>query len=148
MHKEDWTLLVIAAADGNKVSPVQLQKALFLLSKTLNSKQRRTASKFFYRFKAYDYGPFCSEVYSDAETLAQAGLISITYQGFSFRHYSATDKGLQLALELRKKLEPAVSTYVDELILWVCSLSFAELVQAIYKMYPDMKANSIFQELT
>jgi uncharacterized phage-associated protein len=144
VQKRDWTLLVIGAAGGKKVSPVQLQKALFLVSKTLKPKQRQTST--FYRFKAYDYGPFCSEVYSDAEALKEAGLVSITCQEFSFRHYAATDDGQKKAQELRGELDPEVAAYLDDLVLWVRSLSFVQLVQAIYKMYPAMKANSIFQE--
>lgn len=144
MQKEDWTLLVVAAAGGKKLSPVQLQKSLFLVSKTLKAKQRKASP--FYRFRAYDYGPFCSQVYSDAEALAAAGLLSITCEEFSYRHYAATDEGLKKAHELRGELDPGVTAYLDNLVSWVRSLSFAQLVQEIYKMYPDMKANSIFQE--
>ena len=144
MLKRDWTLLVIAAAKGEKVSPVQLQKALFLLSDKLSNEQRQTKS--FYKFEPYDYGPFCADVYSDAEALAASDLVCIACENFSFRQYSVTPKGEAGAAKLRKELDGPVRIYLDAIVEWVRSQPFAELVQAIYKMYPAMKANSIFQE--
>ena len=144
MTKREWTLLVIAAARGEKVSPVQLQKALFLLSDKLSNKQRQTRS--FYKFEPYDYGPFCSEVYADAEALAASGLVNIVCENFSFRQYSLTPKGEAEVRKLRKELDGPVRTYLDVVVDWVRSLPFAGLVQKIYEMYPAMKVNSVFRE--
>lgn len=35
--------------------------------------------------------------------------------------------------------------FLHKAATWVLSLTFQELVAAIYKRYPDMKANSIFR---
>jgi hypothetical protein len=35
--------------------------------------------------------------------------------------------------------------YIDRESIFVRSLSFPELVAAIYKAYPEMRANSVFQ---
>ena len=73
MNRSDWALLAIASADGSSVSPVQLQKALFLLGEDLP----KTKTQSFYEFEPYHYGPFDQAVYSDAEKLSREGLVSI-----------------------------------------------------------------------
>jgi uncharacterized protein YwgA len=75
MTPKDWTLLVIAAADPKPLQPVQLQKSLFLLGRNLSPEQLQV--KEFYDFQPYDYGPFCSDIYSNAEKLSDEGLIRI-----------------------------------------------------------------------
>ncbi|MEO6022952.1 MAG: hypothetical protein ABIP64_07525, partial [Burkholderiales bacterium] len=73
MEARDWTLLVLAKA--GELQPVQLQKSLFLLGRNLNEHQLATGN--FYNFEAYDYGPFSSGIYADAEMLEQGKLIII-----------------------------------------------------------------------
>src|SRR5947209_2707195 len=70
MNRKDWTLLAICSANGNGLSPVQLQKALFLLSREMPN-----AVGNFYHFTAYHYGPFDRAVYDDAERLAADGMV-------------------------------------------------------------------------
>ena len=64
--RSDWTLLAICAGGFRGLSPVQLQKTLFLLGKQLP--EAVTAD--FYDFQAYHYGPFDRTVYVDAERLS------------------------------------------------------------------------------
>ena len=66
MTPKDWTLLVLASA-GGPLSPVQLQKTLFLIDRNLSRAQRGVTR--FYNFRAYDYGPFDSAIYTDAVIL-------------------------------------------------------------------------------
>ena len=73
MTPEDWTLLAIAAAQSKPLQPVHLQESLFLLSENLTRSQLQVDQ--FYTFRAYDYGPFCSDVYVDAEALCGEGLV-------------------------------------------------------------------------
>ena len=141
---KDWTLLVIAAAKDHSLSPVQLQKALFLIARNLTDAQRCTTS--FYDFRPYDYGPFSAEVYRDAERLRAEGLVIIDpSSGFAYRDYAATAAGIERASLLRSQLDPSVCEYLDSMVAWVRSLSFNALVQAIYRDYPEMRANSVFR---
>jgi hypothetical protein len=142
--RKDWALLVIAAAAGQPVSPVQLQKALFLISMNLSPEQRQTAA--FYNFAAYDYGPFDSMVYLDAEALERDGLVRIETTVSRYREYTATPAGLARAATLKTQLDPAVAAYLEQTASWVRSLSFNDLLRAIYTAYPAMKVNSVFQE--
>ena len=145
MTPRDWTLLVTGSAKGRALQPVHLQKALFLIGALLSDGQRKT--KGFYRFEPYDYGPFCREVYTDAEALSSEGLVEIERRSnSSYREYSAAEAGRERAGELKKELSPEVIEYVAKLVEWVASLSFNQLVSWVYKNFPEMKVNSVFQE--
>lgn len=145
MDRKDWALLVVAAADGGPISPVQLQKALFLITQNLQPAQRKTSSGF-YKFTPYDYGPFDGAAYRDAEALERDGLVEITAPPHQHREYCATQAGLDRAEQLRRDLSPNVVEYLDKVVAWVRSLSFTDLVRAIYRVYPEMRANSVFRD--
>jgi hypothetical protein len=61
------------------------------------------------------------------------------------RVYRLTASGLQAAAESRAKLNPALVAYLTAVVKWVSSLSFPDLVRAIYKKYPEYKENSVFR---
>jgi hypothetical protein len=139
MERRDWTLLVIAAAGGEALSPVQLQKAVFIIGQEL------AVGKNFYKFRAYDYGPFDAMVYSDAEELGKSDLITITFSERGYRLYSVTPKGLIAARKLLKTLPGYASDYVTRIVTWVRSTSFEDLIKAVYKKYPKYAVNSVFK---
>lgn len=143
MTRKDWTLLVVAAAGGKAVSPVQLQKTLFLLSRNLSPEDLGVDR--LYDFEPYDYGPFDGAIYQDAERLEEEGYVAIDQAGSRFRSYRATPEGLDRADRLRAKLNPKAVAYLDRIITWVASLSFNQLLEAVYKAYPEMAKNSVFR---
>ena len=143
MTRRDWTLLVIATAKS-PVSPVQLQKALFLLGENLTRDQIGTGS--FFHFTPYDYGPFDSDVYAEAEQLERERLVQIETPAFSYRQYLATDDGRARAEDLKRQLSTDAAVYLEQVVTWVRSRSFNDLVRAIYQAYPHMKANSVFRD--
>lgn len=143
MIPKDWTLLVIAAAGGKSVSPVQLQKTLFLLSRNLSAKDLQVDR--LYSFEPYDYGPFDYAVYHDAEKLEAEEQVTIDQAGSRFRSYRATSTGLEQASRLRAKLSPITTGYLDKIVGWVSNLTFNQLIEAIYKAYPEMAKNSVFR---
>jgi uncharacterized protein YwgA len=142
MRNREWALLVIAAAEGRALSPVHLQKALFLLSKNLTAAQLQRES--LYDFRPYDYGPFDSAVYRDAESLEGDGFITISPEGRN-RTYSISAQGLTEAGRLRSSLDAKAIGYLDHVVNWVLSQSFGDLVRAIYKSYPEMREKSVFR---
>lgn len=73
MTRQDWTLLAIGLANGQGLSAVQLQKVLFLLERGVP----KEISKPFYKFVPYNYGPFDSLVYHDADRLVLKNLVNI-----------------------------------------------------------------------
>ena len=144
MNRLDWLLLVLAAANGKALSPIQLQKTLFLLKQTLPV---CLTEEHFYQFAPYDYGPFASPIYQDAESLEKEGLITIVPSNFGrWREYSITPSGLRRANVAESKLSDDVCAYVKSLVGWVQTLSFSQLVNYVYERYPSYKVNSVFQD--
>jgi hypothetical protein len=128
----------------NALQPVHLQKALFLLDRKLNATQKGAEN--IYSFKPYDYGPFDAAVYIDAENLEREGLIQIQRQpGQTYRRYAITPEGQLAGNRLGAQLPSGVLDYTRALVEWVQRLPFNDLVSAVYKEYPEMKANSVFR---
>lgn len=133
-------LAAMAARSGAQFAPVQVQKMFFLIDENLAS---ALGGKQF-NFEPYDYGPFDKGVYLELETLQAAGLSVTQRSGSGQRAYALTPEGQRLGEQFLDKLGEPVRDYVGRLSDWIRSLSFAELVGSIYKAYPAMKANSIF----
>ncbi|TAK25368.1 MAG: hypothetical protein EPO26_03050 [Chloroflexota bacterium] len=137
----DWTLITIASADRASLSPVQLQKALFLLGKELPGE----VGDDFYEFVPYHYGPFSSAVSADAITLQRDDLVEIERPiGQRYVEYRVTTKGVAAAADLRARASVKAVEYLDQVVKWARTRSFAELVRAVYAKYPDMQVNSVF----
>jgi hypothetical protein len=142
MTRKDWTLLVIAAADEAGLDPVQLQKSLFLLGE----RGRQHVGSAFYKFVPHNYGPFCHQVYTDAAALAADGFISKERRaGNTWASFAITPLGKALAGELRRRLAVGGDQFLDQTVAWVKSLSFHDLVQSIYRHYPEYRVNSVFR---
>lgn len=146
MRPADLVLLAIDAAE-HPLQPVQLQKALFLLEERTPKELLDVGLR--YKFKAYDYGPFSADIYFDAEILEREGLISIRRPPASrYKEYSITEQGRSVAAGIRGQLNSSVGGYLAELVAFTQKLSFNQLVNSIYQLYPAMKANSVFQDRT
>jgi hypothetical protein len=140
MKRQDWTLLAISFANGRGLSAVQLQKVLFLLERDVP----KEIGNGFYKFVAYNYGPFDSAIYKDADWLSLQNLVSISKPTGRYTVYNVTPEGAKRAKELENQAPPRALKHLQNVVAWVQGLSFAELVRAIYARYPDMKANSVF----
>jgi uncharacterized protein YwgA len=141
MDRKSWTLLAISFADEAGLTPVQLQKSLFLLGQEL----REQVGNDFYEFSAYNYGPFSKLVYQDAEALACEGLVCVERPAGSYATYRITPKGAARARQLTSDESTPAVEYLRIVVEWAQSLSFSELVRAIYGKYPEYRANSVFQ---
>lgn len=141
MNRKDWLLLVIAAAKGDRLSPVQLQKTVFLLGK----KYPEAVGEDFYEFIPYAYGPFCVDVYRDAEDLDQLGLVAVQPSQYGhWREYRITPVGMNRAEELGHTNHKVVE-YLEKKVKWAKSQNFQTLVRKIYDKYPEYRVNSVFQ---
>jgi len=143
MDKESITLLVIAADPDGGLSPVQLQKSLFIVGQS--GLEELPAD--YYEFSPYNYGPFTSEVYSVVDILEGQEMVrKVITGGDDFYRYALTPAGRARAEEVRKGSHGSLCDYIDTTVRWVCSLSFDELLRAIYAKYPGYAINSVFQE--
>jgi hypothetical protein len=143
MEREDWNLLVLASAEGQPLSPVQLQKALFLVSRNLPPE---VLGGPLYDFVPYNYGPFDGQVYDDARRLADEQFAQVSKSPRGWTQYAATPEGVERARIISETLKPDVVEYMATLVRWVRAQSFPSLVRTIYDRYPEMRANSVFQD--
>ena len=143
MKKEDVLLLVVASAKDEPLTPVQLQKVLFLIDKQCHG---RIPTSTFYDFEPYHYGPFDAEVYRDADELADEGMV-LRFQSNrgAWMNTISTHSGRERADQLKEEMDPEIVQYIDDVVEWAQGLSFRELVASIYQAYPEFKANSVFQ---
>ncbi|WP_428939675.1 hypothetical protein [Fontivita pretiosa] len=141
-NRRDWTLVAIAAAPDHCLTPVQLQKSLFIFGDRLP----QLVGEKYYRFRPYNYGPFSAEVYHDAEELAADGLLSIeSVPGQRWPQYCATAAGIECARIASAAMPAEVHQYLKELVGWAKSLRFRDLLEAVYSTYPEYAVNSVFR---
>src|SRR6266498_4159295 len=142
MDRRHWALMVIDEAGPAGLSPVQLQKVLFLIGKNLPDE----VGDSYYEFVPYNYGPFDQRVYSDAESLIYSDLVqSVQVSGKNWATYVVTPQGHDVAQYVRQsEVSQRMSQYITTVVKWVQSLSFAQLLTAIYRAYPEYKAKSVF----
>ena len=142
MHRRDALLAIMGSANGLSFSPVQLQKAVFLVDQNL-PQLFDAGSRF--NFAPYDYGPFDREVYAESGALELAALVSSGRGANGYVEYAVTDAGLARATALKATMDHVTRDYIERVVAWVRSLSFAKLVKSIYEAYPAMRANSVFE---
>jgi len=135
-------LAALVPAGGAPHSPVQVQKLLFLIDRNLSPLLGGPS----FDFQPYHYGPFDRSVYTTLEDLTKQGLVEITQGDGSWRDYRLTAVGQSRAARVLEGLEERAQRYVHRASAFVRSLSFPELVSAIYKAFPEMRARSVFQE--
>jgi|SRR6185295_14302298 len=140
VSREDVVLAALSPAGSVPHTPVQVQKLLFLIDRNVSA--LLGGSKF--AFQPLHYGPFDRQVYASLEGLAQQGLVEIT-SGRNWPEYRLTPTGQSRAASVLTNLDEQARDYIDRASAFVRSLSFPELVAAIYKAYPEMRANSVFQ---
>ena len=143
MDRRQLVLATLATANGASFTPVQIQKAIFLIDKNLPD----SVVVEHFQFAPYDYGPYDSGVYGVAEALRSEGLaqISMSPNG-RWKVYAATSEGISEGQKLLSAVPEESGKYIVAVSQWVRSLGFSSLVKSIYQAYPEMKANSIFSD--
>lgn len=141
MNRRELVLTALAPSGGAQLSPVQVQKLIFLIDFNVGS----LLDGPHFNFRPYHYGPFDSSIYREIESLVTQGLAEIV-PGPKWKRYRLTPEGLREGGELLENLPQDVRKYVVRAVEFVRALSFTELVSAIYKAHPEMRENSVFQE--
>jgi hypothetical protein len=143
MTRNELVLAMLACAGGRSYTPVQIQKAIFLVCQQVP--QIITAGPGF-DFKPYDYGPFDADVYAIADTLQRAGGATVAPSPYGrWNTYAATDAGVTEGEQLLGQLAPEIREFLQKISEWVRGQSFSSLVKSIYDAYPAMRENSIFR---
>ena len=122
--------------------PAQVQKFFFLLDQELAD---HIGGRFF-DFRAYDYGPFDAEVYRELERLSQMGLVQILSGDVLHRRFLLTSEGYEWGKRFLRNIEPIARKKIRKISEWVRTVSFRELITEIYRYYPKMRENSVFEK--
>lgn len=143
VNKRELILAALAAAKGDKHTPVQVQKLIFLIDRNLLD----VLGGPHFDFAPYNYGPFDISVYEILRELETEDYVEVHYEK-AWKNYRLTIKGQKLGNRLLNSLPRIARNYIIKISEFVRRLTFTQLVSAIYKAYPDMRANSVFQEKT
>lgn len=141
LTQRQYFMLATMAAAREPLTPVQVQKLFFLIDRNIS----RAIGGPQFAFRPYNYGPFDRAVYDELEVLSTTGHVELNHN-VNWRTYRLSAHGQREGEAYYAKLEQPVQAYIANAAKFVLSLSFTELVAAIYRAYPDMKANSVFQE--
>lgn len=140
MDRQEYVLAVLAPARGASHTPVQVQKLFFLLDK--EASHLIDGPRF--SFEPYHYGPFDISVYNELNVLQEQGLVEAIDNG-RWTSYRLSSEGQAQGDIALAHLPGAAQEYIAKVSDFVRSLSFSQLVRAVYAAYPEMKANSVFQ---
>jgi hypothetical protein len=141
MTRKDIVLAALAPARGSPHTPVQVQKLLFLVDRNIS----KLVGGPYFNFQPYNYGPFDKAVYEVLEGLAGEGLVELC-PDWKWNNYRLTEAGQKLGEKFLGSLKEDAREYIQRASDFVRSVSFTELISAIYKAYPEMRRNSVFQE--
>lgn len=141
MDRKQIILASLAPANCALHTPVQVQKLLFLIDKNIS--QELGGPHF--DFQPYNYGPFDKTIYNTLQELELDGLVEIV-PVHTWRECKLSNEGQRIGQQWLNKLQPDIKEFIIKASEFVRKLSFAQLVSAIYKAYPDMRVNSVFQE--
>ncbi len=139
LSRRDEALVALASMPNGQATPVQAIKMRCLMEK----KAAAAIGGAKFSFVPYDYGPFDHGVYVELDGLAREGHVAIV-EGKP-RRYLLTPKGNEEAAQVLARLDGTVADYFARLGRWIASMTFTQLVSAIYQEYPEMRANSIFR---
>lgn len=132
MKRTDFVLAVLSTSNGTAWTPVQVQKIFFLLDEKISDKIGRKQ----WNFTVQDYGPYDNEVYREIENLKAIGQAIIIKESMST--FLLTVSGQRAGIIALNELG-TIATYIKELSVWIRSLSFQQLVLAIYRDFPEFK---------
>lgn len=132
-----FLLAALAAAPDGALTPVQTQKALFVVGQEAVGQ----VGNDFYKFVPYNYGPFCRTIYDDVADLTREGLITVDNTAKPAR-YIITKTGLDAARQT--EIPEQLRNYVSAVVGWVAGQSFSQLLNSVYSKYPQFAVNSVF----
>ncbi len=142
--KKQQIVLAAMAAGGENASfnPAQIQKLLFLIDNEIPE----WIDGPHFDFKPYEYGPFDRMVYTIVESLHSAGNVNVDRTG-QYPQYALTPQGYRQGIEVQGKMPTFASAYLVEAAVWIRTLTFRQLLTAIYAEYPEMAVNSSLPHL-
>ena len=142
LTRQDWLLLALSRSPGEAMSPVQIQKALFLFGQEAGG----SIGAGFYSFEPCDYGPFDAAIYADLRRMMNEGVVRAQWTpGRSWKSYALTGSGRRAALDRENDADARLTEFLGRIVAWVKGRSFSELLRSVYAAYPGFAVNSVFR---
>jgi uncharacterized protein YwgA len=141
MKRRELILAAMAPGGGYRYTPVQIQKLVFLIDRQIPDEVGGPL----FDFEPYHYGPFDRTVYDELTNLAAAGLVTINY-GTVPRNFALTPEGETEGTKILEDASQRARDFIIKVSLFARTQSFSSLVSAIYKAFPEMRKNSVFQQ--
>ena len=142
MDRSTIVLAAMAPGEGYRYTPVQLQKLLFLIDREIPELVEGPH----FNFQPYHYGPFDKGVYQTLDVLADDGMVDVDEEFSRRRTYALTPNGRERGQVALDSLTTSAQTFINKSCAFVRDNGFSALVSAIYKAYPEMRENSVFQQ--
>lgn len=133
MKRQELILSCFDSVQDKTLSPLQIQKLMFLISKKIGEISIEEE----FDFIPYDFGPFDKKIYSDIDLLIDDGYITILPG--KVRQY-------KLVQNINNEVPHDLFEKIKELAQFVKSCSFKQLLTAIYKEYPETSVNAIYKD--
>src|SRR3990172_829145 len=96
VRKRDWLLIAL----GERLEPIQVQKTLFKFAEESGAPKAEQ-----YECVPYNWGPCSFDIYDDLGELREEQLVEFEPSGRGWNVYRVTDKGVQIAQELREEAD-------------------------------------------
>lgn len=129
MKREDWLLLVLAAADGEVMTFTRILKCIFLVSNGLSIEGARP------EFEPGPYGPFCRTLGADLDLLEQRGYVFTLHRDRQTM-YAASVAGWKRADTL--PISESTHQHARRVVAWAQSQEFNTLWREMKKSHPEM----------
>ena len=142
LTRQDWLLLALSKSPGGAMSPVQIQKTMFLFGQGAGD----SIGTVFYSFQPYDYGPFDAAIYADLRRMTSLGHVRGEWNpNRSWKTWTITGSGRKAALVLENDADARLAEYIGRIAVWVGERSFSDLLRSVYAAYPEFAVNSVFR---
>lgn len=142
VQRHYWPGVVLSLSPDRKLTPIQIQKSLFLIGQNLQA----LIGPSFYTFEPHNYGPFSAEIYRDIDELCDEGFVTVrTVVGRDWNEYESTASGLEVASGIIRRIPAPAQEYISNIVNWTRRTPFNELLGAIYKAYPQFAVRSVFK---
>lgn len=140
MTRNDLVLTALVPAKGAPYQPAQVQKLFFLIDQNISEYIEGPH----FNFEPRGYGPFDQDVCEELRELAAEGHVDICPEK-TWTTYRLTPEGQRQGEEFLASLPKSIHDYIESISSFIHNLSFTQLVSAVYRAYPEMRVNGVFQ---
>ena len=123
--RRGWLLLAIAMSGASGLSPVQLQRSLFLVCQ----KREKQVGPHVYEFEPNGSGPASTALYADMDALVTAeDIVKEWVPESSYSIFRLSDSGRARAADFRRRMKKDALAGLEDAVAWVKEQSYQELV--------------------